>query len=153
VYDVVLPTPVPDKGRVLTRLSSWWFARLADLVPNHVISTTDVPAEFTGRRCAAAALEMVRWSAWPALPTGIGPGGVRASGSVCGIALPDGLWRPPPAGTDLHAHHQGADRRARRGDHVSPASSTGWAGAAASLRDLTLAIYAAARRSRPRAAS
>ena len=53
VYDVVLPTPVPDKGRVLTRLSSWWFARLADLVPNHVISTTDVPAEFAGRavRC------------------------------------------------------------------------------------------------------
>jgi phosphoribosylaminoimidazole-succinocarboxamide synthase len=45
VYDVVLPTPVPDKGRVLTRLSSWWFARLADLVPNHVVSTTDVPAE------------------------------------------------------------------------------------------------------------
>src|SRR5918911_1268566 len=41
VYDVVLPTPIPDKGRLLTALSLWWFARLADLVPNHVISATD----------------------------------------------------------------------------------------------------------------
>ena len=43
VYDVVLPTPVPDKGRVLTQLSLWWFDRLGDIVPNHVISATDVP--------------------------------------------------------------------------------------------------------------
>ena len=44
VYDVVLPTPIPDKGRILTQLSLWWFERLADLVPNHVVSATDVPA-------------------------------------------------------------------------------------------------------------
>ena len=44
IYDVVLPTPIPDKGRLLTALSVWWFEQLADLVPNHVISTTDVPA-------------------------------------------------------------------------------------------------------------
>lgn len=38
VYDVVLPTPIPDKGKLLTRLSLWWFDRLADLVPHHVVS-------------------------------------------------------------------------------------------------------------------
>ena len=43
IYDVVLPTPVPGKGRVLTQLSLWWFDRLTDIVPNHVISATDVP--------------------------------------------------------------------------------------------------------------
>ncbi len=53
IYDVVLPTPIPDKGAVLTQLSLWWFDRLGDLVPNHVISATDVPPEFAGRamRC------------------------------------------------------------------------------------------------------
>ena len=49
VYDVVLPTPIPDKGALLTQLSLWWFEQLADLVPNHVISTTDVPPQFAGR--------------------------------------------------------------------------------------------------------
>ena len=43
VYDVVLPTPIPDKGRILTALSLWWFERLADIAPNHVLSATDVP--------------------------------------------------------------------------------------------------------------
>src|SRR5215469_12364360 len=49
VYDVVLPTPIPDKGAILTQLSLWWFERLADLVPHHVISAVDVPAEFAER--------------------------------------------------------------------------------------------------------
>jgi phosphoribosylaminoimidazole-succinocarboxamide synthase len=53
VYDVVLPTPIPDRGKILTQLSLWWFDRLADVVPNHVISATDVPEEWAGRaiRC------------------------------------------------------------------------------------------------------
>ena len=50
IYDVVLPTPVPGKGRVLTQLSLWWFDRLADIMPNHVISATDVPAGVGGPR-------------------------------------------------------------------------------------------------------
>ncbi len=54
-YDVVLPTPVPDKGAVLTRLSLWWFEQLADLVPHHVRST-DVPAEVAGRAVVCEAL-------------------------------------------------------------------------------------------------
>ena len=49
IYDVVLPTPIPDKGAVLTQLSLWWFERLADLVPHPVLSATDVPAAFAGR--------------------------------------------------------------------------------------------------------
>ena len=57
IYDVVLPTPIPDKGAVLTRLSLWWFERLADLVSNHVIGT-DVPAEFAGRAMRCRRLSM-----------------------------------------------------------------------------------------------
>ena len=45
IYDVVLPTPIRDKGKILTQLSLWWFGQLADIVPNHVISAADVPPE------------------------------------------------------------------------------------------------------------
>src|SRR3569833_35537 len=52
VYDVSLPTPIPDKGALLNQLSAWWFERMSGVVPNHVVSTTDVPEEFAGRaRC------------------------------------------------------------------------------------------------------
>src|SRR5690606_33233091 len=57
IYDVVLPTPIPDKGKVLTQLSLWWFDRLADLVPHHVVSATDVPADFAGRAVRRRRLE------------------------------------------------------------------------------------------------
>jgi phosphoribosylaminoimidazole-succinocarboxamide synthase len=59
VYDVVLPTPIPDKGKILTQLSLWWFDKLADLVPNHEISASDVPTERTGRAVRCRRLEMV----------------------------------------------------------------------------------------------
>src|SRR5689334_11304032 len=59
VYDVVLPTPIPDKGAILTQLSLWWFERLADVMPNHVISADDVPAEFAGRAIRCRRLSMV----------------------------------------------------------------------------------------------
>src|SRR5437773_4745936 len=59
IYDVVLPTPIPDKGRILTALSLWWFERLADVAPNHVISATDVPPEFAGRAVRCRRLTMV----------------------------------------------------------------------------------------------
>src|SRR6202521_6383630 len=45
-FDVILPTPIPDKGRVLTQLSLFWFHLLNDVIPNHVISSTDFPAPF-----------------------------------------------------------------------------------------------------------
>src|SRR5262245_57679239 len=58
-FDVVLPTLIPGKGKILTRLSLWWFERLADLVPNHVISATDVPEEWAGRAVRCRRLEML----------------------------------------------------------------------------------------------
>src|SRR5256885_10724344 len=59
VYDVVLPTPIPDKGALLTQLSLWWFEQLADVVPDHVISSTDVPPQFAGRAIRCRRLAMV----------------------------------------------------------------------------------------------
>ena len=56
-YDFVLPTPIPDKGRILTALTLWWFDRLAGLVPNHLVSL-DVPAEVAGRAMVVERLEM-----------------------------------------------------------------------------------------------
>ena len=53
VYDVVLSTPIPGKGKILTQLSLWWFDRLASIVPNHVISATDVPPQGAGKRSGA----------------------------------------------------------------------------------------------------
>ena len=59
VFDVVLPTPVPDKGAVLTQLSLWWFERLADVVPHHVLSATDVPPQWAGRALRCRRLTML----------------------------------------------------------------------------------------------
>jgi phosphoribosylaminoimidazole-succinocarboxamide synthase len=92
VYDVVLPTPIPDKGAILTQLSLWWFERLADLVPNHVISAVDVPPEFAGRaiRCRRLSMVMVECVARGYL-TGGGLTEYRATGAVSGVPLPPGL--------------------------------------------------------------
>ena len=92
VYDVVLPTPIPDKGRILTQLSLWWFEQLADVVPNHVISATDVPDEWQGRAIRCRRLDMV---AVECVARGYITGGAlteyRRTGAVCGIELPPGL--------------------------------------------------------------
>jgi phosphoribosylaminoimidazole-succinocarboxamide synthase len=92
VYDVVLPTPIPDKGKLLTQLSLWWFDQLADLVPNHVISGTDVPAEFAGRaiRCRRLEIIPVECIARGYL-TGSGLKEYEKSGTVSGVPLPPGL--------------------------------------------------------------
>ncbi|TCB97662.1 phosphoribosylaminoimidazolesuccinocarboxamide synthase [Micromonospora zingiberis] len=92
VYDVVLPTPIPDKGKVLTALSLWWFEQLADLVPNHVISATDVPAEFAGRAIRCRRLEMVPIECVArGFLTGGGLKEYEHSGAVSGVELPRGL--------------------------------------------------------------
>ena len=67
-FDYILPTLIPDKGAILTALSEWWFEQLADLVPNHLISTTDpvIPAEWRGRAMLCERLDMVPVEAWPA---------------------------------------------------------------------------------------
>ncbi|MET8048419.1 phosphoribosylaminoimidazolesuccinocarboxamide synthase [Streptosporangium sp. NPDC005286] len=92
VYDVILPTPIPDKGRILTQLSLWWFEQLADIVPNHVISATDVPAEFAGRAVRCRKLEMAKVECVArGYLTGGGLKEYRAHGSVSGVPLPPGL--------------------------------------------------------------
>jgi phosphoribosylaminoimidazole-succinocarboxamide synthase len=92
IYDVVLPTPVPGKGRILTQLSLWWFDRLGDIIPNHVISGTDVPREWAGRAIRCQRLEMlpVECIARGYL-AGLGLQSYRETGSVSGVRLPDGL--------------------------------------------------------------
>ena len=90
-YDHILATPIPDKGKVLTALSAWWFERLADVVPGHLVSL-DVPAQVAGRAMICRRLEMypVECVARGYL-TGSGLAEYRGSRSVCGVALPEGL--------------------------------------------------------------
>jgi phosphoribosylaminoimidazole-succinocarboxamide synthase len=92
IYDVVLPTPIPDKGKILTQLSLWWFDRLADVAPNHVISGSDVPAEWAGRavRCERLEMVMVECIARGYL-AGSGLKAYEKDRAVSGVALPDGL--------------------------------------------------------------
>ncbi len=118
-YDFVLPTPIPDKGRVLTAMSIWWFDQLADVVPNHLLST-DVPPEFEGRAMICERLDMlpVECIARGYL-TGSGLADYRRTGAVSGITLPPGLVdgsRLPRA--TLHPVDEGADRRTRR-EHLT----------------------------------
>ncbi|HSI79187.1 MAG TPA: phosphoribosylaminoimidazolesuccinocarboxamide synthase [Solirubrobacterales bacterium] len=90
-YDVVLPTPIPDKGRVLTQMSIFWFETTEDIVPNHFVSE-DVPDEVAGRALRVKRLEMypvecvVRGHL-----SGSGWKEYREAGAVCGIELPGGL--------------------------------------------------------------
>jgi phosphoribosylaminoimidazole-succinocarboxamide synthase len=92
IYDVVLPTPIPDKGKILTQLSLWWFDQLSDVVPNHIISATDVPAEWAGRavRCRKLEMVMVECIARGYL-AGSGLKEYERDGAVSGVALPPGL--------------------------------------------------------------
>ncbi|MPY79871.1 MAG: phosphoribosylaminoimidazolesuccinocarboxamide synthase [Actinophytocola sp.] len=92
VYDVSLPTPIPDKGALLTQLSAWWFDRLADVVPNHVLSTTDVPDEFRGRAIRCKRLDMIGVECIArGYLTGSGLREYQRTGAVSGVRLPDGL--------------------------------------------------------------
>ncbi len=144
-YDHVLPTPIPGKGEVLTRLSLWWFDQLADIVPNHLVST-DVPAQVAGRAMVCRRLEMfpVECVARGYL-TGSGMTEYRQTQAVCGVPLPPGLVEaarlPEPIFTPA--------RKAEVGDHdenITFAAVAEMLGQerAAELRDLTLAVYARA---------
>ena len=98
-FDVILPTPIPDKGRVLTQLSLFWFDLLKDVIPHHVISATEFPAPFDKFRDELAGRSMLVRKTNP-LPiecvvrgyvSGSGWKDYRTTGKVCGIALPNGL--------------------------------------------------------------
>ena len=144
IYDVVLPTPIPDKGAVLTQLSLWWFDRLGDLVPNHVISGTDVPPEFAGRAMRCRRLEMlpVECVARGYL-TGSGLKDYEKTGVVSGVALPpglvDGSRLPEPIFTPSTKAPLGQHDEAMTFDEVEDLVG---ADTAARLRELTLAVYA-----------
>jgi phosphoribosylaminoimidazole-succinocarboxamide synthase len=98
-FDVVLPTPIPDKGRVLTQLSLFWFNLLKDVVPNHVLSATDFPPPFDSYRDDLAGRSMVVRKTQPlsiecvvrGYVSGSGWKDYRTTGKICGIALPAGL--------------------------------------------------------------
>jgi len=98
-FDVILPTPIPDKGRVLTQLSLFWFDLLKDVVPNHVLSATDFPAPFDKFKDELAGRSMIVRNTQP-LPiecvvrgyvSGSAWKDYHATGKICGIALPAGL--------------------------------------------------------------
>ncbi|QCW52003.1 phosphoribosylaminoimidazolesuccinocarboxamide synthase [Nocardioides dongxiaopingii] len=145
IFDFVLDSVIPDKGEILTRMSLWWFEQLRDLVPHHVVST-DVPDAVAGRAVVCQKLEM-----YPVecvvrgYLTGSGLLDYAATApdhEVCGIALPaglvDGSRLPEPIFTPA--------TKAELGDHdenVSYAAVEAAVGAdaAATLRDLTLAVY------------
>lgn len=143
VYDVILPTPVPDKGKILTRLSLWWFEQLADIVPNHVISATDVPAEFAGRAVRCRKLEMAKVECVArGYLTGGGLKEYRTHGSVSGVPLPPGLLD----GSKLPEPIFTPSTKAPLGQHDEPISFDGvvaleGAKAAEEFRRITLEIY------------
>lgn len=92
VYDVVLPTLIPDKGKLLTQLSLWWFDQLADVMPNHVISAQDVPSEWAGRAIRCQRLQMVQVECIArGYLAGLGLTEYQAHQSVSGVPLPAGL--------------------------------------------------------------
>jgi len=149
-FDVVLPTPIPDKGRVLTALSVWWFERLSDLVPHHLVSVDDpaIPAEWLGRAMLVRRLEMlpVECVARGYL-TGSGLASYRDGGAICGVPLPpgltDGSQLPEPVFTPTTKAPVGAHDEAMTYPEVEAAVGPE---RAARMRELTLAVYRRAAR-------
>jgi len=145
IFDYVLDTTIPDKGEILTRMSLWWFDQLADVVANHVISS-EVPDVVRGRAVVCRRLEMypVECVARGYL-TGSGLLDYRATGEVCGVALPPGL----EDGSRLDAAIFTPATKAALGDHdenVSYDAVVAEVGTpvAERLRELTLEVYARA---------
>ncbi|MGH2657129.1 MAG: phosphoribosylaminoimidazolesuccinocarboxamide synthase [Actinomycetota bacterium] len=150
-FDVVLPSPIPDKGRVLTGLSLFWFERTAGLVPNHLV-TADMDAfppafrehrdELAGRSMLVRRAEMIPVECVArGYLSGSGWKEYRASGTVCGIALPPGLLEsgrlPEPIFTPATKAETGHDENIsleRAGELVGE-------GLAQRLKELTLSLY------------
>jgi phosphoribosylaminoimidazole-succinocarboxamide synthase len=142
VYDVVLPTPIPGKGKILTQLSLWWFDQLKDVCPNHVISADDVPAEWSGRAIRCRRLDMlpVECIARGYL-AGLGLAEYRDHGAVSGVPLPPGLAEgsrlPAPIFTPTTKATTGHDEFITYADVVTGVGDD----LAGQLRDVTLEIY------------
>ena len=141
-FDHVLATPIPDKGKILTQLSLWWFDRLAEVVPNHLVDAR-IPEQFAGRAMACRPLDMIGVECVArGYLTGSGLADYRRDGAVCGIPLPagltDGSRLPEPVFTPA--------TKAPRGQHdqnITVADVRALVGArtAAELERITLAVY------------
>jgi phosphoribosylaminoimidazole-succinocarboxamide synthase len=142
VYDVVLPTAIPGKGKILTQLSLWWFEQLRDVVPNHVISATDVPSEWKGRAIRCRRLNMLKVECIArGYLAGLGLSSYQESGTVSGLPLPPGLAEgsrlPEPIFTPTTKAAVGHDEFMTYDDMAGQLG----AGTAAELRQKTLEIY------------
>lgn len=148
-FDVVLPTPIPDKGRVLTQLSLFWFQRLADAVPNHVISADNFSGELAPYAGALKGRAMLVRRTEP-VPiecvvrgyiSGSGWKDYQRTGGICGIPLPAGLHEsdrlPEPIFTPSTKATTGHDENITFEETVSRIGRP----LAERLRDLSLTIY------------
>ncbi|HUI74910.1 MAG TPA: phosphoribosylaminoimidazolesuccinocarboxamide synthase [Candidatus Acidoferrum sp.] len=148
-FDVVMATPIPDKGKVLTQLSLFWFELLKDVIPNHVLSGTEFPAPFDAYRDQLAGRTMVVKKTKP-LPiecvvrgyvSGSGWKDYQATGKICGIALPAGLQEsgklPEPIFTPATKATRGHD------DNISFEQAAALVGKvlAQRVREVSLEIY------------
>ena len=140
-FDFILGSPIPGKGAVLTQLSLWWFEQLADLVPNHVVST-EVPSTVAGRAVLVRRLEMLPVECVArAYLTGGGLREYRTDRRVSGVELPEGLVD----GSRLAAPVFTASTKAPQGEHDQPMPYAAVESAvgthlAARARDLTVRI-------------
>jgi phosphoribosylaminoimidazole-succinocarboxamide synthase len=143
-YDAVHPTPIPDKGKVLTGLSVLWFDLTRDLVPNHLISATDgVPEEFRGRALRVKRLRMLPVECVVrGYITGSGWKDYQATGKVSGIELPPGLREseqlPEPIFTPSTKAEEGHDEAI---DFEQAAELAGSRELGERLRELSIAVY------------
>ncbi len=143
-YDVVHPTPVPDKGKMLTGLTAFWLEQTGQIVPNHLVSYTDVPEEVRGRAMLVERLEMVPVECVVrGYITGSGWKDYLSTGAVCGIDLPAGLQESEQLPEPLFTPATKADV----GDHDEnvdfdrAAEIVGDRALLEELRRLSLAIY------------
>jgi phosphoribosylaminoimidazole-succinocarboxamide synthase len=142
IYDVVLPTQVPGKGRILTQLSLWWFDRLGDITPNHVISATDVPEQWAGRAIRCQRLEMVPVECIArGYLAGLGLTAYNETGAVSGVRLPPGLVEasklPEPVFTPTTKAAAGHDEPMSYDEVAALVGEQ----TAAELRRVTLEVY------------
>ena len=139
-FDVVLPTPIPDKGRVLTGLSAFWFARTRDVVPNHLLALRDDGRSTECRRLEMLPIECVVRG----YLSGSGWKDYRTTGEVCGHRLPEGLVEsqrlPAPIFTPATKAQTGHDENI---DRERAAELVG-AERLAEVERLSLELYAAA---------
>jgi phosphoribosylaminoimidazole-succinocarboxamide synthase len=145
-YDAVHPTPIPDKGKVLTGLSVLWFGLTRDIVPNHFLSATDgVPAEYRGRGLRVRKLKMLPVECIVrGYITGSGWKDYQSSGTVSGIRLPEGLQEsqqlPEPIYTPSTKAEEGHDEAI---DFDATVELVGSEELAAQLREVSIAVYKA----------